>query len=598
LDFLAAELNLNLGANGVASGDYATAIDAYARALRQFLNMGLEEAATNCLVRIDDLASRQGPDIGREVVRGLAPLIQALENKLGEPAERLIQHTCKQALAGMGQKKVNPEVPFFLFQIAKGLRFAKALYAGSRYRWREDARGEALLQQIQKARSELPANSPILIPPNPEALLGENSLLTSYSSTSVGKYGSEAEERLVNLQQTYDRYLYQRLLASTESEEVLYFSSRDIQSAIDERTVLLDYYIGATPNGTVGLSLIVLTRDDYRISVISYNDVPDMTVFMGDSQTKVEVNPLALRVEELRNEIQKDPGKDLVTQEAAKTLEFNLIGYLGPFIEYLDQLNKQGKDHLLIIPHGPLHYFPFHLLGKPGKPLADNWKITYLPNLHLLTSSRGAPAVRRFRERTITAFGLSFVTNNPFKLKPPLPEATKESKAIAGVFGAEPLNEDDATETNFVNSLKNSRFVHLATHGRQNVNAPAFHCVFLSPDAQSDGVLYAHELLSQDLRGLEVLTLSACETALGRFDAGDNLRGLPASFLLAGVSTLIGTLWSVETCCAEYFFEKLYRELKNGASRLDAFAVAQSETRKAFPQYRDWGAFYFIGDWI
>ena len=93
------------------------------------------------------------------------------------------------------------------------------------------------------------------------------------------------------------------------------------------------------------------------------------------------------------------------------------------------------------------------------------------------------------------------------------------------------------------------------------------------------------------------MTLSACETALGRFDLADNLTGLPASLMLAGVETIVGTLWRVETGTSEHFFFALYRALKAGSNRLDAFTQAQRSTRAQFPAYRDWGCFYYMGEW-
>ena len=94
-----------------------------------------------------------------------------------------------------------------------------------------------------------------------------------------------------------------------------------------------------------------------------------------------------------------------------------------------------------------------------------------------------------------------------------------------------------------------------------------------------------------------MITLSACETALGRYDITDNLRGIPASLLQRGARTIIGTLWPVETYTSHDFFTALYRELRQGRSILDAFTTAQRQTRERHPQYRDWGAFNLIGDW-
>ena len=93
----------------------------------------------------------------------------------------------------------------------------------------------------------------------------------------------------------------------------------------------------------------------------------------------------------------------------------------------------------------------------------------------------------------------------------------------------------------------------------------------------------------------QVVTLSACETALGRFDRQDNLQGLPAALLLAGVQTIIGTQWEVSDAAAAVFFPTLYRRLNAGSDVFEAFRAAQKTTRTAYPQYWDWGAFYLLG---
>jgi CHAT domain-containing protein len=127
--------------------------------------------------------------------------------------------------------------------------------------------------------------------------------------------------------------------------------------------------------------------------------------------------------------------------------------------------------------------------------------------------------------------------------------------------------------------------------------APFFHRLCLAPGGGDDGEFYAYELLGMDLRGLELVTLSACETALGRFDAADNPHGLPAALLLAGAQTIIGTLWEIETNCSELFFTTLYGELARPNSKLGAFHEALRVTREQYPQFRDWGGFYFAGGW-
>ena len=282
-------------------------------------------------------------------------------------------------------------------------------------------------------------------------------------------------------------------------------------------------------------------------------------------------------------------------------LEDLLPGLLGRVSERLAQFKAAGRDHLCIVPHGPLHFFPFHLLGAPGRPLAADFAVTYLPHLKVLAAAgagTGDAAGSEPDDRTgvMTAIGLGFDGDGRPGLDP-LPAAVPEAEEIAGLFGRPAIVNAGATEAAVVTALRDSRVVHVATHGRHNVDAPAFHTLYTHQGPGSDGMLHAYELLDGSFRGLRLLTLSACETALGRFDLGDNIRGLPASFFISGVATIIGTLWPVRDEASRHFFVAFYRAYVGGTPLLDAFVAAQRDTRQHFPQYRDWGAFYFTGDW-
>ena len=110
------------------------------------------------------------------------------------------------------------------------------------------------------------------------------------------------------------------------------------------------------------------------------------------------------------------------------------------------------------------------------------------------------------------------------------------------MFGSTALPEDEATPARVAQALPGTRYVHIATHASQLAHAPAFQCLYLTPGDDGEGRLFAYQIAGLDLRGVELVTLCACETGLGRFDAGDNLRGLPAAFLAAG--SVLGD------CCA------------------------------------------------
>jgi len=105
----------------------------------------------------------------------------------------------------------------------------------------------------------------------------------------------------------------------------------------------------------------------------------------------------------------------------------------------------------------------------------------------------------------------------------------EQAERIAGLFDSSALTGEDATPRAVLNRISSSRFLHLAAHGTQDPAAPLFSRIHLA-----DGALHAHEILEQDLRGVELVTLSACESAMLRFDFLDNLHGLGPAFLRAG----------------------------------------------------------------
>ena len=61
---------------------------------------------------------------------------------------------------------------------------------------------------------------------------------------------------------------------------------------------------------------------------------------------------------------------------------------LGDLWTRIDELLRDGYDHLVVVPHGPGHYLPWHLLGAEAQPLAERCAVSVLPNLALLQHGR------------------------------------------------------------------------------------------------------------------------------------------------------------------------------------------------------------------
>jgi hypothetical protein len=405
--------------------------------------------------------------------------------------------------------------------------------------------------------------------------------------------GATAGEQLRNLQIQFDTELDRHLGSGTSDDWSP--TLEKVQSILDDKTVLMIQFLGRNLEGAFSIPILLVTRDEVAAASALFPDLPAATVMFSSGEETARANYLSLPIGELRNQLVSPPGQRAADSRALDTLEADCGLYFGgPLKGKLDQFRAAGKDHLCIAPHGPLHFFPFHLLGPEDEPLAAAWCVTYLPHLRLLDRE---PLVEDGRME-LTAVGVNFSAGNAFGLNP-LDDCEDEARSIAQVYGAQArlLVGPDATEAAAVEALQGSRRVHISTHGLHNVSAPSFQCIFFNPDAKDDGILNAYELLRLDLRGLELVTFSACETALGRFDVSDNIRGIPAALLIAGVRTIVGTLWNVESDTSKHFFTTFYRSLNENGSTKRAFLEAQADTRSAFPKYRDWGAFQLIGAW-
>jgi CHAT domain-containing protein/tetratricopeptide (TPR) repeat protein len=121
---------------------------------------------------------------------------------------------------------------------------------------------------------------------------------------------------------------------------------------------------------------------------------------------------------------------------------------------------------------------------------------------------------------------------------------------------------------------------------------------------EEDGILTAEEVASLDLRGVEWVVLSACDTGLGEIRAGEGVFGLRRAFQIAGARTVIMSLWSVEDQATRVWMHALYegrlvRNLTTADAVRDASLSVLNARRAAkqstHPFY--WAAFVAAGDW-
>ncbi len=254
-----------------------------------------------------------------------------------------------------------------------------------------------------------------------------------------------------------------------------------VHDLLDDRTVLLTWFLPTAVNGAT--VLLAVTRQGREL-VVHLGEGPDGN---GDR------HPDADRVEAIRTEIARDPLFGDVTPEGSRLLESAGLPIGGS--ELWDKWRAQGKDRILAWPHGALHYLPLPLLcRRGGRLIADDWTVTTIAGLEAL-----APAdVPARKGRTVVL--ASAAGGVPFGLHAE-PALEEHARKVAEAVGTEALTGRAATRDRLRAEMSVADVVHIAVHGTLDEDAPWMHCLYLAPDGDDDGRVFAYDFLDVDLRG-------------------------------------------------------------------------------------------------
>lgn len=291
-----------------------------------------------------------------------------------------------------------------------------------------------------------------------------------------------------------------------------------------------------------------------------------------------------------------------------------LIAPAAPWIE--------GADRILISPDGPLHTLPFAALVRPGE--ARQFLVDWKP-IHTVLSAtlyaelrRGRPdlpagsgALVAFADPLVRASEGSKATPDDPPLRryraglPPLPGAREEVRALAALYGndATIYTGAAATEKRLEHLPVRPRYLHLACHALLDRRFPLDSALALATPAGDDpgdnGMLQAWEILERLRLDVDLVTLSACGTGLGREAAGEGLIGLTRAFQYAGARSVLASLWAVSDRSTAALMKGFYTRLRAGVPKDVALAEAQRELLHGheFSHPYSWAAFELNGDW-
>ncbi len=182
-----------------------------------------------------------------------------------------------------------------------------------------------------------------------------------------------------------------------------------------------------------------------------------------------------------------------------------------------------------------------------------------------------------------------------------LPGTRMEAENIAEALKAhnpQLITGDEGLEESF-KALDGSKttLIHIATHGFYNADEKAdpesaldrtglimsgannYWLTQQAPRGIDDGVLTAREIADLDLRGTDMVVLSACQTGLGDI-SGEGVFGLQRAFKMAGAQSILMSLWPVNDEATQIFMTEFYRHLIKGQTKRQALSSARQALAK------------------
>ncbi len=394
-------------------------------------------------------------------------------------------------------------------------------YEASLY-FAEKSKSAVLLEAISDASAKSFVNIPAAEIEREKRLKAE---ITYYERQLSDKTdNAESKKKLFGLRQEYERFV--RALETNYPEyynlkfNVKIPSVQQVGATLDEKTIILSYFIANE------------TRRVYTY-LIDKNGMEVYNIPQGENFDRY--------INGLRNSLyfREDEVFRLTASELYKTL--------------IPKKIPKGTENILIIPDGRLGTVPFETLLASGRSEGSYAALPYLINDYSI-SYQYALALH-YQNATTPASGKQptgalLCAPVIFEELPALPGTSREVQELKDILSdrgmtPEVLLETSASERSIKNqSLTKYKYVHLATHGVVDELNPKESRIFLKSDQKEDGYLYSGEIYNLNLNA-ELVTLSACETGLGKISRGEGIIGLSRALLYAGANNLMVSLWSV-----------------------------------------------------
>ncbi|MFM7426711.1 MAG: CHAT domain-containing protein, partial [Elainella sp.] len=303
-------------------------------------------------------------------------------------------------------------------------------------------------------------------------------------------------------------------------------------------------------------------------------------------RTPVDQQTVAATVDELIDQLKRP-----YLSQRSQQLSQQVYDWLIRPVETV--LQSAQSETLVFVLDGDLRNLPLTALFDGQRFLLETYSVALAPGLRLADPVPLGQAERRFN---VLAAGLSEARAN----FAPLAFVAQEIETIQAETKSRVLFNQSFTQSNLQKPLSQSDFsvVHIATHGQFSSNAAE--TFILAWDQPINITTLSQLLQTEAVRAapVELLVLSACQTAVGDRRAALGMAGVAVR---AGARSTIASLWNLEDDSGAALMAEFYQMLSQpGVSKAEALRQAQLALLNN-PQYaapRFWAPYILLGNWL
>lgn len=423
---------------------------------------------------------------------------------------------------------------------------------------------------------------------------------------------------------------YEQLIVSFETDYPKYYdlkydvhvtNLKDVQQFLDDSTMMMSYYIAT---------------DSIYVSYIDKNKLDIVKVYKSqdyEKAIKAIRKGILFRSDRIYSKYAREAYKQLFPKRPPEHIKNIIIVQDGimatiPFeILLTEDVEGRKLDYknlpYLIRDYNISYTFSANLLYKTFRneklirPKAAKDGIVMAPvefDLSSLDALRDAKK-KSYDEADKAKNLRKGISITPEEIKT-LPGTEEEVNQITASFeanakGIDKFTHYDAKEEVVKSGvLENYKYVHLASHGFVNQEEPEFSGIFLRKDSVSskeDGILFSGEVYNTNLNA-ELVSLSACETGLGKISTGEGIIGLTRALIYAGAKNITVSLWKVsdestKRIMIDYYNDFLSHKVPTDQHKSLSYAyslrqaklklIDAEDGRFAHPYY--WSPFVLIG---